>query len=83
MYYGKPAITFTIKGSGVNYVNLNNVTGIECPNRDSDAYARALELLCNDDQLRLRLGQNAQKRITQNFTEEHFRINIQNLIASL
>ena len=29
MYYKKPAVTFTIPGSGVNYVSLDKVTGIE------------------------------------------------------
>ena len=52
MYFGKTAVTFTIPGSGVNYVNLDGVTGIECPNCDTQAYADALEKLCDDDVLR-------------------------------
>ena len=39
MYFGKPAVTFTIPGSGVNYVNLDGVTGIECKNADCKDYA--------------------------------------------
>ena len=42
MYFANPAVTFTIPGSGVNYVNLADVTGIECPNGDVRAYANAL-----------------------------------------
>lgn len=34
MYYGKPAVTFTIPGSGVNYVSINGETGIEVENRN-------------------------------------------------
>ena len=37
MYFGKPTVTFTIEGSGVNFVSLNGVTGIEVPNRDAKA----------------------------------------------
>ena len=83
MYFGKPAVTFTIKGSGVNYVNLNGETGIECPNCDSKAYAEALKKLADNEELRKRLGENARKRVTENFTFEIFARNIMELIDSL
>lgn len=68
MYFGKPAATFTIKGSGVNYVCPNGETGIESPNRDVDAYAAALKRLCEDDELRARMGRAAHERVAENFT---------------
>ena len=80
MYYGKPAITFTIPGSGVNYVNLNEITGIECENRNSEAYAQAIIRLCNDDHLRDTYGRNARQRILDNFTTEKFYENVKKLI---
>lgn len=80
MYFSKPAVTFTIPGSGVNYVNLNGVTGIECPNCDSKAYADALILLSEDDQLRAEYGQKARKWVLDNFTETQFKANIYQLI---
>ena len=83
MYFGKPAVTFTIKGSGVNYVNLNGETGIECPNCDSKAYAEALKKLADNEELRKRLGENARKRVTENFTFEIFQKNIMKLIGEL
>ena len=83
MYYGKPAITFKIPGSGVNYVNLDRVTGIECPNADSDSYALALKELCKNDELREKYGNNARKRVVENFTAEKFRTNVNKLIKSL
>ena len=49
MYFGKTAVTFTIPVSGVNYVNLDCVTGIECPNSDIKAYAKAIKELCDDE----------------------------------
>ena len=83
MYCGKPAVTFTIPGSGVNYVNLDGVTGIECPNCDSKAYADALKKLADDPELRKQLGDNARKRVTDNFTFEIFKENLMNLINHL
>lgn len=83
MYYGKPAVTFTIPGSGVNYVNLNGVTGIECPNGDSQAYADALSKLCNDDSLRERYGANARRRVLDHFTTVQFHENVKRLIDNI
>ena len=80
MYFGKPAVTFKIPGSGVNYVNLDGVTGIECPNCNSHAYADAVKLLCEDDELRQRYGENARKRIIDNFTPCIFEKNIKELV---
>jgi rhamnosyl/mannosyltransferase len=83
MYYGKPAVTFTIPGSGVNYVNLDGVTGIECPNCDSKAYAEALKKLAEDDDLRSKYGNAARQRVVDNFTTEKFDFNVKKLIENL
>ncbi len=82
MYFGHPAVTFTIKGSGVNYVNINGVTGIECPNRDHIAYAKALKRLSTDKNLRDKMGRAARKRVLDHFTCERNRSFIE-LIESL
>ncbi len=82
MYYGKPAVTFTIQGSGVNYVNLNGITGMECPNRDSKAYADAMEKLVKDEDLRKQYGKAARDRILKNYTQERFKENVAELIRS-
>ena len=80
MYFGKPAITFTIPGSGVNYVNIDGLTGIECPNRDIKAFAHSLITLKNDAELRKTLGDNARERVINNFTYETFRDKIINAV---
>lgn len=80
MYFGKPAVTFSIYGSGVNYVNLAGVTGLECPNGDSHAYAEALKKLASDPGLRADLGKAARERVVNNFTEKQFRENILELL---
>ncbi len=79
MYYEKPAVTFTIEGSGVNYVSLHNITGIEVPNRDVTAYAAALKKLSEDSSLKTTYGKNAKKRVEENFLLSNFAINMQNL----
>lgn len=81
MYFGKPAVTFTIPGSGVNYVNLKDETGLEVPNSDPKAYAEALRCLAEDPELRTRLGAAAKKRVENLFLTETFRRNIQSLLS--
>ncbi len=72
MYFGKPAVTFTINGSGVNYVSLNGETGIEVPNSEVSKYAEAIKELACDETLRARYGENAAKRVKENFLKKAF-----------
>lgn len=83
MYYGKPAITFTIDGSGVNFVNLNKITGIEVPNRDVKAYADAIKKLACNKELREEYGRNGKNRVVENFMDSQFRENIRKEIGNL
>lgn len=83
MYFGKPAVTFTIPGSGVNYVNLDGITGIECLNRDEKAYATALKKLADDATLQAKYGTAARQRILDNFTANTFVKNVRALIKTL
>lgn len=80
MYYGKPAVTFTIPGSGVNFVNLDGITGIECPNRDSKAYAESLNRLAEDEGLRGKYGEAARQRVLEKFTFAQFKRNVLELL---
>lgn len=76
MYFGKPAVTFTIPGSGVNYVSLDGETGIEVPNKDVGAYAEALKKIADDQIFRERLGQQAKSRVKENFLFAQFKKSI-------
>lgn len=82
MYYKKPAVTFTINCSGVNWVSINNETGLECPNGDVKAYSEAIKKLSFDKELREKLGENAFKRTIENFTYTTFKNNVINLLDS-
>ena len=73
MYCYTPAVTFTIKGSGVNWVNLDGVTGIEVPqvgNQDK-AYAEALDTLVVDTNLQKEYSIAAHKLVADNFLIKH------------
>ena len=83
MYYGKPAVTFTIPGSGVNYVSLDGVTGIECPNGDVNAYAEALKKLAEDKELRKQYGINAKERVEDNFMFDSFKDKLVRLLNKM
>lgn len=83
MYYGKPAVTFTIPGSGVNYVCLNGENGIEVQNRNVEKYAEAMKKLADDPELRQRYGAAGKKRVEENFLSTQFKGNICKVIDEL
>ena len=68
MYCGTPAVTFTIEGSGVNWVSVNGETGIEVANGDDAAYAKAIDTLLSDEELTTRYAKAGKKRVKENFT---------------
>lgn len=73
MYFGLPAITYTIPGSGVNYVSLNEETGLEVANRDVKAYADTIRNFAVDKDKRKKLGEAAVTRVSQNFLFDRFK----------
>lgn len=83
MLYGKPAVTFTIPGSGVNFVSINGETGIEVENSDVNAYARALRLLADNRELREKYGEAARERVTKLFLKERFGKKIVSLVRKV
>ena len=82
MYYKKPAVTFTIPGSGVNYVSLNRVTGIEVENRNVEKYADAMRMLSKNKELSLKYGKAGKERVENNFLSTQFCNNIKELFAA-
>ena len=83
MYFEKPAVTFTIHGSGVNYVSINGETGLEVENSNSEEYAKAITKLADDKELREKLGKQAKQRVENLFLLETFKQNIKNLIEEI
>ena len=83
MYFERPAVTFTIEGSGVNYVNLNGITGLEVENGNSEKYAEAIKLLAGDPVMRENMGKAAKIRVENNFLYGAFAEKINKEIQSL
>ena len=69
MYCGTVPVTFTIKGSGVNWVSLNGVTGEEVPLNDVAAYAKAIDHLLEDNALRTKYAASAHERVNTLFND--------------
>lgn len=68
MYVGVPAVTFTIEGSGVNWVSVNNETCLEVENGNAKAFAGAIDRLLTDESLWQRLSENGKRRVRDMFT---------------
>ena len=83
MYFNKPAITFTIKGSGVNYVNVDKLTGIEVENGNVREYAQAMKELANNTSLREEYGQQAGKRVRELFLSKSFEKHILEILNQM
>lgn len=83
MYFSKPAITFTIEGSGVNFVSLNEITGIEVENKNPVKYAEAIKELGKDVNKRKKYGRAAHDRVVKNFLLKQYKENVIKFIDSL
>lgn len=62
MYCKCPAVTFSIEGSGVNWVSLKDQTCLEAPNGDVTAYAKGIDALIKDKQLHDKLAEAGYER---------------------
>lgn len=83
MFFENPAVTFTIEGSGVNYVNLNGESGIEVPNKDYKAYAEALIALSENKNQLTQMGMAAKRRVNQLFSYQKYKSSICELLKSI
>jgi glycosyltransferase involved in cell wall biosynthesis len=61
-------VIFTLEGSGVNKMSIDNEIGLEVENKDVNNYAEVVKRLLRDDELRAALGKNTDKRVKENLT---------------
>jgi rhamnosyl/mannosyltransferase len=66
---GKPVVC-TALGTGVEYVNQHERTGLVVPPRDPDALADAINRLLDDPNYREQLGETGRARARTEFTQE-------------
>ena len=70
LYCGLPAVCFDIQGSGVSWVNQNEVTGFVVENKNVNKFAEALDKLLEDDGKRKEMGENATLWASKNFLKK-------------
>lgn len=68
MYCYAVPVTFHIEGSGVNWVCINNETGIEVPNLDVNKYAEAIDELLQNSELLHEMAIAGHNRVIENFS---------------
>ena len=83
MYCKTPAVTFTINGSGVNWVNLDEVTGFEVENSNPVLFAEAIDKLLENDELRNRYAINAEQRVLDNFVMDKIKPQLEKIYSEL
>jgi len=67
MGVGKPVVSSDLP-SGVTYVNVHGETGLTFHVGDDAAFAEACNRLLRDEELRVRLGENARRRTFEKFS---------------
>jgi rhamnosyl/mannosyltransferase len=70
MFCGSVPVTFSIEGSGVNWVSINGQTGIEVPLGDVKAYAAAIDRLISQPELYYQYASAGKDRIQRYFTSQ-------------
>lgn len=63
---GKPVVA-TKLGTGVEWANLDGITGINVPPDDEKSLANAIQFLLDNDEVRYSMGQIAQQRVLSEF----------------
>ncbi|EKD94209.1 MAG: hypothetical protein ACD_26C00167G0001 [uncultured bacterium] len=68
MICGKPVINTNLP-TGVPWVSLNDVTGITIEPKNALQLSKAINRLIKNNDLRIKYGNNARKRVLENFTQ--------------
>ncbi len=66
MVYGKPVINTSLP-TGVPYVSVHGQTGLTVPPKDVKALAQAMQTLADDAQLRRKYGENARRKVIEEY----------------
>jgi glycosyltransferase involved in cell wall biosynthesis len=65
LYFGKPLVTTSVEGSGMNYVNKHNETGLVVPPKNSKALAEAINTILSNEKLYEKFSKNALERFKE------------------
>ncbi|AEH22456.1 glycosyl transferase group 1 [Thermodesulfobacterium geofontis OPF15] len=65
LYFGKPLVTTNVEGSGMNYINKHNETGLIVPPKNPKALAEAINTILSDEKLYEKFSKNAFERFKE------------------
>ena len=65
LYFGKPLVTTNVEGSGMNYVNKHNETGLVVPPKNPRALAEAINKILSDENLYSKFSTNSFERFKE------------------
>jgi len=65
LYFGKPLVTTNVEGSGMNYVNIHNETGLVVSPKDPKALAKTINMILSDKNLYSQFSKNAKERFKE------------------
>ncbi len=83
MYFGKPIVATNIKSSGVNWVNQNNITGLNVEPKNPKQLADAIKsILSNKEKYEL-FSKNAKKRFEETFNIKNIGESIKEIYEEL
>jgi len=83
MSFSKPIVATNIKGSGVDWVNEHNISGINVSPKNSKELANAFIHICKDKQIYEQFCINANERFNTLFLRQSMNSKILNLYKSL
>jgi rhamnosyl/mannosyltransferase len=66
---GKPTVCTSLP-TGVQFANLDGITGLVVPPRDISALTAAINKILSDDALRIKFGTQARERVLREFTRK-------------
>lgn len=67
MSFAKPVVSTNIYGSGVSFVNQNNLTGLVVKPKDFDSLAWAINKIIKNEKLKKIFGKRAKERFNEKF----------------
>ncbi|HAL86191.1 MAG TPA: hypothetical protein DCM31_04535 [Deferribacteraceae bacterium] len=68
--FGKPVVSCKVEGSGMDYVNINNITGIQVSSASPHDFADAVKQILDDNELYNTMSANCLKHVKQNFASD-------------
>lgn len=83
MSFGKPVITTKIKGSGVDWVNKDGVSGVNVEPKNSEAIAEAIKRILKNQEIYSIFSSNAKKRFKEIFCKDYMINSLINIYRKL